>query len=185
MYNVLPGPFSSQASRPAQARQRRSPIDIQKGDSIHHPQHGIGRVQSIRERSFSSAPAASYAELYFKRDGLTLTLLEKDLDKTVRNLINSKEAKQLLTDLKEWEGKAHKQWKSRAEANQRAIESGDAFEYAKVFKSLNRLAAKDELRPRDKAHMNLSLDMLTEELCSALGKTQRQVRKMITQAGAV
>lgn len=141
-------------------------------------------MQSIRERSFSGAQAASYAELYFKRDGLTLTLLEKDLDKTVRNLIDSEEAVQLLDRLKRWEGKAHKQWKSRAEANQRAIESGDAFEYAKVFKSLKRLQDKDELRPRDKAHLNLSLDLLTEELSNALGKTRRQVRKLITEAGS-
>lgn len=178
LYNVLPDPSSGTCNL------RSSPIDIQKGDSIHHPQHGIGRVRSIRERSFSAAPAASYAELYFKRDDLTLTLLEKDLDKTVRSLIDAKQAKQLLEDLKAWKGKPHKQWKSRAEANQRAIESGEAFEYAKVYKSLNWLAEQDELRPRDKAHMNLSLDLLAEELSTALGKTQRQVRKLIEKAGS-
>ena len=121
-------------------------------------------------------------ELFFQRDKLTVTLRQEDLAGSVRNLITAREANQLLQEMQEWEGKVSKQWKTRANAHQAAIDRGNPFEYAKVFKGLSKLEAKDTLRAQDRAHLNQSADLLTEELAFSLKKTPEQARRMLSRA---
>jgi len=123
-----------------------------------------------------------FAQIYFKRDGLTLLLRQQDLAKTVRNPINAGEARKLLDHLKKWQGKVSTQWKARANAHQEAMERGNPFDYADVYKGLSKLEAEGGLRASDRAHLNQSLDFLAEELANALGKTPEQVRNQIAES---
>ena len=157
-------------------------MGILVGDHVHHPQHGIGEVQSIGERSFYGGAKASYVQLYFARDDLTLTLLEEHLFESTRKLITSKEARELLDRMKDWEGKPSSQWKARANAHQSAIDSGDPFKYFKVYKGLVQLEEEDTLRLCDKAHLSKSQDMLIEEIAHTLEKTPKQAHQLIHQA---
>ncbi len=161
---------------------RRKLITIIQGDTVHHPHHGIGQVQSIRKRSFSGEEGTAFAQVYFKRDGLTLMLRQQDMAKTVRNPINASEARQLLDHLDKWDGSVSSQWKVRANAHQVAMERGDPIDYANVYKGLSRLEAEGTLRASDRAHLNQALDFLVEELANALGKTPEQARIQIVSA---
>jgi len=162
--------------------QRNHSINIQTGEHVHHPQHGVGKVQSIRKRSFYGHEAATYAQLYFERDDLTLTVLEKDLRTTVRTLVTPEQTGKLLDQIRSWDGKAKPQWKARAETHQAAIDGGDPFEYARAAKELSRMETVDELRPRDKANLARSLRLLTEEISRALKKTPAQAAELIQSA---
>jgi len=161
---------------------RRPLITISQGDSIHHPHHGIGQVQSIRKRSFSGEEETTFAQVYFKRGGLTLMMREQDLANIVRNPISASEAVKLLDHLEKWDGDVSSQWKVRANANQIAMERGDPFAYAEVYKGLSRLEAEGTLRASDRAHLNQALEFLVEELANALGKTPEQTRIQIAAA---
>lgn len=103
---------------------------------------------------------------------------------TVRALITNQEAKRLLKELKSWRPKVSKQWKARANAHQAAIDRGDPFEYAKVYKGLTKLEEEDGLRAQDKAHLAQSLELLTEELACSLRKSPEQARKMLAEMAA-
>ena len=48
----------------------------------------------------------------------------------------------LLQHLETWKGRMSKQWKARANANQAAIERGDPFGYAEVYKGLTQLEVR-------------------------------------------
>lgn len=87
----------------------------------------------------------------------------------------------MLNQIKEWDGKPSPQWKARADSHQAAIDGGDPFEYGKVFKGLSKLEAENALRARDRAHLNRSLDFLTEELAHSLGKSPAQARELISK----
>ena len=108
-------------------------------------------------------------------------LRQKDLDKTVRNPIDANEAKKLLDHLQNWKGKVSGQWKARANANQEAMDRGDPYGYAEVYKGLSILEAEGTLRASDRAHLNQSLEFLAEELANALGKTRDQARRQIAK----
>ena len=155
---------------------------MRKGEHVLHPQHGIGKIESIRELSFCGHAPATYAQLYFKRDELTMTMLEENLPGVVRRVISPEEAENLLDQLRSWNGKCSPQWKARANAHQAAIDSGDPFEYVKVLKGLAQLESEGPLRTCDRDHFNTSLYLLKEELACALKKSSRQVSKLIDQA---
>jgi RNA polymerase-interacting CarD/CdnL/TRCF family regulator len=118
--------------------------------------------------------------VFFEREGLTLMLREKDLEKTVRKPISANKAKKLLEHIGGWDGKVKKEWKSRANANQVAMEGGDPFAYADVYKGLSKLEAEGSLRATDREHMKKSLTLLIEEVSCALGETPEQARDQIT-----
>lgn len=120
--------------------------------------------------------------MYFKRDGLTLMLRQQDLDTTVRKPINANEAKRLLDHLETWNGNVSREWKARANANQVAMDRGDPFAYAEIYKGLSRLEAEGTLRSTDREHLNQSLNFLAEELAVALGETPEQARSQIARA---
>ncbi len=127
---------------------------------------------------------ASYVEIYFPRSELTLSMLEGELPSVARSIISARQARKLLSELNHWQGEVKAQWKARANAHQAAIERGDPFEYAKVFKGLSRLEANGTLRAQDRAHLNQTQELLTEELAWSLGKTPEQARDLLARASA-
>jgi len=106
-------------------------------------------------------------------------LREKDLAKIARKPINASEAKRLLDHLERWNGDVRKEWKARASANQIAMEGGDPFAYADVYKGLSKLEAAGTMRATDREHLKKSLALLVEEVSCALGETPEQARDMI------
>jgi CarD family transcriptional regulator len=157
-------------------------MKVKKGQYVLHLQHGVGKVLSIKSRKFYGQPEASYVELYFQREKMTLTLLESDLSDFSRPLISQEEAYDLLDQVKGWDGKAKTQWKQRSNAHQAAIESGQPFECAKVIKALAQMREENSLRPCDLAHLNKSSELLTDELACTLNKPVSQAQKLISQA---
>ena len=110
---------------------------------------------------------------------MTLLLREADLDDTVRAPINAAEASKLLKHIEQWKGKVNKQWKARANAHQQAMEKGDPYGYAEVFKGLSKLEQEGSLRSLDRAHLKQSTLFLAEELANALGKSQQEALDQI------
>lgn len=159
-----------------------SSISIRNGEHVLHAQHGVGKITSIRTRSFSGHAAARYVQLYFVRDDLTMTVLEEALPGVVRGLISPEQAWDLLAQIADWRGKPQTQWKARANAHQAALESGDPFQYLKVLKELALLESGDALSSGDREHLSKSLCLLTEELACALKKSPQRVRRLLTDA---
>lgn len=131
--------------------------------------------------SFSGEKETTFAQVYFKREKLTLMLREQDLAKIVRKPINASEAKKLLIHLEKWNGNMSTEWKARASANQEAMDRGDPFAYAEVYKGLSKLEAAGTLRATDRDHMARSLELLADELSNALSTTPDQARDKIVQ----
>ena len=153
-----------------------------QGDYVHHPQHGVGIVKFIGEKSFYGAAPARYAQLFFKQDALTLTVPEGDLCNVIRCLLTPQQSLDLLEKIKNWDGQAKKQWKAREDAHKVAFDAGDPFEYAKVLKGLVKLGQAGDLRPTDRRHLNRALDLLAAELGQTLKKTKGQIRNLIDEA---
>lgn len=158
------------------------PANLSRGSAVHHPSHGIGKVQSIRERNFDGANGTKFAQFYFQREALTLIVPVQDAAETVRSPVNRSQAQQILDHIESWNGSASKQWKARAAAHQEAMDRGDPFEYAEVFKSLHWLETEGALRTTDRAHLHQAMDFLVDELSFAFNKAPDRVRDLILDA---
>ena len=114
------------------------------GSAVYHPHHGIGKVQSVRDRNFDSGNDTKYTELYFQREALTLILPIQDAREMVRNPINRAQARQILEHTERWDRRPTSQGKARAAPTPDARDRGDPFEYAEDFKGLSRLEAESK-----------------------------------------
>jgi RNA polymerase-interacting CarD/CdnL/TRCF family regulator len=158
--------------------------DISRGAAVHHPHHGIGRVQQVGKRRFAGSNGADYAQVYFKRDDLTLIMPLQDVVSAVRRPLDASQAGQLLDYIEHWDGKCSRQWKARAAAHQEAMQRNDPFEYAEVCKGLSQLETEGTLRHTDRTHLNRSIEFLADELAYALDKTPDYARMLIVKAAA-
>ena len=156
--------------------------EISRGAAVHHPHHGIGRIQRVGKRRFAGHDGPDYAQLYFERHDLTLIIPVQDVVSAVRRPLNASQAGQLLDYIEHWDGKCSRQWKARAAAHQQAMERNDPFEYAEVCKGLARLESEGTLRHTDRTHLNRSIEFLADELAYALDKTPDYARMLIVKA---
>ena len=156
--------------------------EISRGAAVHHPHHGIGRVQRVGKRRFAGSNGADYAQVYFKRDDLTLIMPLQDVVSAVRRPLDASQAGQLLDYIEHWEGKCSRQWKARAAAHQEAMQRNDPFEYAEVCKGLSQLESEGTLRHTDRTHLNRSIEFLADEWAYALDKTPDYARMLIVKA---
>ena len=161
---------------------RRLTITIIKGDSIHHPQHGIGTVQSIRKRSFSGPKGLKFAKIFFPREDLVMMVRERDLAGTIRKPIEKAEARKVLAHIGEWNESVSDEWKVRAIAQQEKLDGGDAFALAEVYKTLSLRHKADCLSAADRRQLIQSKQCLSEQLAVALDRPMGKVSQRMEQA---
>lgn len=142
-------------------------------------------MQAISQRSFGGDEPATFAQLYFKRDALTVQLRQEDLGEMLRPPMSAREAKRLLEHLATCEGRMNPQWKTRTRANQARLAKGDAFGYAEVLKGLLKLEANGSLVAADRDHLGQATELLAEEISHALGKTTQEAAALILEKCAV
>jgi RNA polymerase-interacting CarD/CdnL/TRCF family regulator len=147
---------------------RRYVITLSLGDSIHHPHHGIGTVQSIRTRSFSGPDGSKFAKLFFPREGLSMMVRESELADVIRKPIEKSEAEKVLAHISDWNGHTSEVWKTRANAQQKKLDDGDPFSLAEVYKAMVVRKEAGTLSGADRKHLGQSEMCLSEELAAAL-----------------
>lgn len=153
-----------------------------EGDAIHHPQHGIGTVQSIRKRSFSGPKGCRFAKLFFPRDEITMMIRESDLADTVRKPIEEPEARGVLEHIGNWNESVSGSWKVRANAQQRKLDDGNPYALAEVYKTLSLLQKTDSLSAADRQQLSHSEQSLAEELAVALEQPVSKVFRYMEKA---
>jgi len=153
-----------------------------EGDSIHHPQHGIGKVHSIRKRSFSGSQGSRFAKLFFPRDDMIMMVRESDLSDTIRKPIEKSEARGVLEHIGNWSESVSSSWKVRANAQQRKLDDGNPFALAEVYKTLSLLKEADSLSAADRKQLSHSEQCLSEELAIALQQPVNKVCRHMEKA---
>lgn len=153
----------------------RRAITVTKGDIIHHPQHGIGTVQSIRKRSFSGPNESRFAKLFFPQNEMTMMVREQDLGESVRKPIAKKTAQEVLAHIDRFEETVSEQWKTRANKLQAKLDDGDPFSLAEVYKTLSLRQKAENLSAADRRQLSQSEERLAEELAMAFGNSRGEI----------
>lgn len=120
--------------------------------------------------------------MFFPRDDMILMVREQDLDDIIRRPIARPEARKVLQHISSFDGKASKQWKTRANANQAKLDDGDPFALAEVYKSLAVRRDEDVLSAADRKQLSRSEQYLSEELAVALNGSQEQALARMEKA---
>jgi RNA polymerase-interacting CarD/CdnL/TRCF family regulator len=120
--------------------------------------------------------------MFFKRHAITLMMRETELDETIRSPIDATEARKLIKHIENWKSNLSTKWKTRANAHQEKLDTGDPFSYGEVYKGLSERQAEGTLSAADRMHLKQSAEFLGEELANAMGQTESQALARIEEA---
>ncbi len=159
----------------------RSTTLYKQGDTVSHATHGIGTIKAIEEKEILGS-RAEFAVLYFEREELRLTLLKKDLDDQVREILSEDEALEIIEYLSDYDQKLAKNFKARNRKNQERLTSGDPRQLCAVAKGLIRLKRrKKSLSNSDRAQLHRALQLLAEELAEVLDEEPEAMEDKIRE----
>lgn len=98
-----------------------------------------------------------------------MTVLKKNLDDQVREVLSEDEALEIIEYLSSYDQKLAKNFKARNRNNQERLTSGDPRQLCAVAKGLIRLKrSRKSLSNSDRAQLHRALHLLAEELAAVL-----------------
>ncbi|HIB64910.1 MAG TPA: hypothetical protein EYO33_07325 [Phycisphaerales bacterium] len=163
---------------------RKEVITLYKqGDTVSHAYHGIGTVKAIGEKEFLGE-TNEFATLYFPHEELRLSILKKDIDEHVRDIITEAEAHEIIEYLSSYDEKLAKNWKRRNHNNKERLTSGDPREICIVAKGLMELKyrRKKPLSNSDRRQLQRALRLLAEELGRVLDEEAEIMEEKLREA---
>lgn len=160
----------------------RSPKLYKTGDTVSHSTHGIGTIKSIEEKEILGSKAI-FATLYFENSEMQLTLLQKDLDEHVREILTEEEALEIINYLSQEVLELAGNWKTRNQKNKERLTSGDPKDLCVVAKGLMELKKKKNgmLSTADRSQLQKALDLLAEELGHALNEEAARMEEKLRE----
>lgn len=157
-------------------------ISYSLGETIYHPTHGMGEVQEFETKQLLGSEY-SFVVLFFPREELRISMPANKLEDSVRKPLSPEHARSVLATPNDNLEPLHSSWKVRNRKIQERLSSGDPLEVLTVFRGLQALKEKKgSLNNSDRKHLDLSLDLLTEEFSAVLDESPERIRGRLEEA---
>ena len=106
------------------------------GDKVVYPMHGAGIIEAIEQNMIMGEVKKYYVLRIPVGDMKVMIPMDKALDVGLRDVIDSKEADNVLDEFKNFIPEQDVNWNKRYRENMVRIKSGDIYEVVRVVKSL-------------------------------------------------
>jgi len=134
------------------------------GDKIVYPMHGAGVIESIEEKEILGHKQNYYVVRIPIGDMRVMIPIESVNEIGIREIIDEKQANEVLNVLKEKTTCETGNWNKRYRENMLKIKSGNIFEVAEVVKSLMIRDKEKGLSTGEKKMLNNARQILISEL---------------------
>ncbi len=159
------------------------------GDKAVYPVHGVAEVIGLEQREFGGSQTPVYI-LKILDTGMKIVVPKANAGSVgLRDLINAKQVKEVLSILKSRDIPRDTQtWNRRYREYMEKIKTGSVFEIAEVLRDLCVLRATKELSFGERKMLETARGLLTKELALAKGvgedKIGAEIDAIFTQAAA-
>ena len=150
------------------------------GDKAVYPAHGVGEITAIQKRTLGGKERAFYI-LKIVENGMKIMIPVETAETTgLRNVINRKEAKEVIAVLKADEIAVKTQpWNRRYREYMEMLKSGSPKEVAKVLRDLFRLRVDKDLSFGERRLLDTARTLLVSELALALKSSDKIIKDEI------
>ena len=154
-------------------------LQIQAGDYVVYPTHGVGRVTGVEERDIAGSKL-EVISVYFESTRMTLRVPTSRAEQSgLRNLSSSK----MMDDaLKTLQGKAkvkRTMWSRRAQEYEAKINSGDPVSIAEVVRDLYRNVDQPEQSFSERQIYQAALARLSREFAAIEGVNDSEAEEKL------
>ncbi len=139
-------------------------MTFQVGDKVIYPNHGLGVVERIEEKTILGTTCGFYHLRIVANDTTVLVPLTNADSVGLRRAIGDEEVERLFGELGNGKIDNHQNWKGRFKDNSDKMRSGSIYEVADVLKSLTFLSRSKSLSFREKRMLDRAKFLIVSEI---------------------
>jgi CarD family transcriptional regulator, regulator of rRNA transcription len=159
-----------------------STCSFQIGDRVVYPNHGVGIIEQISNRTVGMSMERYYL-LRIKSSSLKVMVPFQNVESVgLRRVVRNGEVQKILDYLIDGKCENHADWKYRYKENCDRMRTGSLLEVAGVLKNLLYLGQSKPLSFREKKMLERARYLLVSELAMAKNCEEAQVEQLLTKA---
>jgi CarD family transcriptional regulator len=157
-------------------------VTFQVGDKVIYPNHGLGIVERIEEKTILGTTCGFY-HLRIVANETTVLVPVTNVDGVgLRRAITDDEVDRLFGLLGDGKIDNHQNWKGRFKDNSDKMRSGSIFEVADVLKSLTFLSKSKSLSFREKRMLDRAKFLIISEVSEVVRETAPAIEARVDSA---
>ena len=157
-------------------------MTFQVGDKVIYPNHGLGIVERIEEKTILGTTCGFY-HLRIVANETTVLVPVSNVDGVgLRRAISDNEVERLFGLLGDGKIDNHQNWKGRFKDNSDKMRSGSIYDVADVLKSLTFLAKSKSLSFREKRMLDRAKFLIISEVSEVMRETAAAIEGRVDLA---
>ncbi len=152
------------------------------GDKVIYPNHGLGIVERIEEKTILGTTCGFYHLRIVANDTTVLVPLSNVDGVGLRRAITDNEVERLFGLLGDGKIDNHQNWKGRFKDNSDKMRSGSIYEVADVLKSLTFLAKSKSLSFREKRMLDRAKFLIVSEISEVMRESAASIEGRVDRA---
>jgi CarD family transcriptional regulator len=157
-------------------------VTFEVGDKVIYPNHGLGIVERIEEKTILGTTCGFYHLRIVANDTTVLVPLANVDGVGLRRAISDEEVERLFGLLGDGKIDNHQNWKGRFKDNSDKMRSGSIYEVADVLKSLTFLAKSKSLSFREKRMLDRAKFLIISEVSEVMRETAPAIEARVDRA---
>jgi CarD family transcriptional regulator, regulator of rRNA transcription len=157
-------------------------VTFEVGDKVIYPNHGLGIVQRIEEKTILGTTCGFY-HLRIVANETTVLVPVSNVDGVgLRRAISDEDVERLFGLLGDGKIDNHQNWKGRFKDNSDKMRSGSIYDVADVLKSLTFLSKSKSLSFREKRMLDRAKFLIISEVSEVMRETAAAVEGRVDRA---
>src|SRR5438094_7822322 len=157
-------------------------VTFQVGDKVIYPNHGLGIVERIEEKTILGTTCGFYHLRIVANDTTVLVPLANVDGVGLRRAINDDEVERLFGLLGDGKIDNHQNWKGRFKDNSDKMRSGSIYEVADVIKSLSFLSKSKSLSFREKRMLDRARFLVVSEISEVMRESAPAIEARVERS---
>jgi len=157
-------------------------VTFEVGDKVIYPNHGLGIVERIEEKTILGTTCGFYHLRIVANDTTVLVPLANVDGVGLRRAISDIEVERLFGLLGDGKIDNHQNWKGRFKDNSDKMRSGSIYEVADVLKSLTFLAKSKSLSFREKRMLDRAKFLIISEVSEVMRESAPAIEARVDRA---
>ena len=157
-------------------------MTFEVGDKVIYPNHGLGIVQRIEEKTILGTTCGFYHLRIVANETMVLVPVSNVDGVGLRRAISDDEVDRLFTLLGDGKIDNHQNWKGRFKDNSDKMRTGSIYDMADVLKSLTFLAKSKSLSFREKRMLDRAKALIVSEISEVMRTTAADIEERVNIA---
>ena len=157
-------------------------MQFEVGDKVIYPNHGLGVVERIEEKTILGTTCGFYALRMSSSETTVFVPTDNVDDVGLRRAVGDHEVKKLFTLLGNGKIENHQNWKGRFKDNSDKMRTGSLYDVIDVLKNLNHLSQSKNLSFREKRMLDRSKFLVVTEISEVMHTPSEQIEQRVEKA---